>query len=115
VNGDKYLLIVNVRNMKYNITFKKPNDTNLVMMMGESKMTINKKTHVVKLEMPAADVVWLKGTKGLGTAAKVFISIASIGGAGAIGVVGWMMYTGKINVFKYIAKFKTNRLLSKLG
>ena len=112
--GDDYLLLVNVRNVKYNITFKKPNDTKLEMLMGESKMTIDKTSHVVKLEMPEADVVWLKGTKGLGTAAKVFIAIGTVGGVGVVGVCGWMMYTGRINVFKYIKKFKSNRLLSRL-
>lgn len=113
--GDDYLLIVNVRNVKYNITFKKPNDTDLVMIMGESNMTINTTTHIVKLEMPEADVVWLKGTQRLGTVAKVFIGIAVVGGVGAVGVFGWMIYTGKIDLYKYFAKFKTNRLLSRLG
>jgi hypothetical protein len=113
--GDDYLLIVNVRNVKYNITFKKPNDTDLVMIMGESKMTVDTTTHIVKLEMPEADVVWLKGTQRLGAVAKVFIGIAVVGGAWVVGVFGWMIYTGKIDLYKYFAKFKTNRLLSRLG
>lgn len=59
-NGYDYLLIVNVRNVNYKVTFTKPSTTtSLEMIMGKSTMSIVNNT--VTLTMPKADTVWLKG------------------------------------------------------
>ncbi len=59
-NGYDYLLIVNVRNKACVAEITIPETTTSIeKMMGKAKMTVDKTK--VTLDMPAADVVWLKG------------------------------------------------------